>query len=437
MTDQNGGVNKGSDNNGQVIEPRNNSKNRQDENVASKVTGTTGRVQLRSDVILQGVKGKVDKRMWWLIGGAGVVVLAVITGLVVSMVLAGRAVKVDNDDNGGLFDQLPQVLEEAVTLKRTSGLSGRECAEPNRRPIGVMLSSDVITRPVSGFAAADMVWELPVLVSDVTRLLAVYQCGQPSDIGSVRSVRHDYLFLAEGVDAIVGHWGGSYHALNRISAGEFDTINALTNPFSAYFRKNHLPAPYNGFTTYENLWNALQKLGYRTETTFKGYEFKDDAAAENRSAGGRLSIAWPGAFRVHYEYDPQTNRYQRFWGGVEQVDGGPGKEKVAPSVVAVIRATNQFADGPGGYNDMGIEGSGVLEVYQDGQVIKGTWQKNELYKAEAVKFLDGQGKEIVFTRGQVWVMAVEPEITVTWEPKTVEPSATASPAGSAMPITAP
>ena len=93
-------------------------------------------------------------------------------------------------------------------------------------------------------------------------------------------------------------------------------------------------------------------------------------------------------------------------------------------MVAIMRATNQFADGPGGYNDMGIEGSGALEVYQDGQVTKGTWQKNELYKTEATKFLDEQGKEIVFTRGQVWVMAVEPEINVTWEPKVVEPNIT-------------
>ena len=419
MTDKNGGID--NESRDQTTGPGDGVNNRSGEGIAKKLVGTAGRVQLRSDAVLQGVRNKMDRRWWWLIGGVGVVVLAVLAGLVTSMVVPGRTANVENK---GLFNQLPQAVEEVITPQRTSGLSGRECAEPKRRPIGVMLSSDVITRPVSGFAAADMVWELPVLVSDVTRLLAVYQCGQPTDIGSVRSVRHDYLFLAEGIDAIVGHWGGSYHALNRISAGEFDTINALTNPFSAYFRKNHLPAPYNGFTTYENLWNALQKLGYRAETTFKGYEFKDDAAPEDRIVGGRLSIAWPGAFRVHFEYDPQTNRYQRFWGGVEQIDGGPGKEKVAPSVVAIMRATNQFADGPGGYNDMGIEGSGALEVYQDGQVTKGTWQKNELYKTEATKFLDEQGKEIVFTRGQVWVMAVEPEINVTWEPKVVEPNIT-------------
>jgi len=297
-----------------------------------------------------------------------------------------------------------------------------------------MLAADVINRPVSGFAQADMVFELPVLVSDVTRLLAVYQCGRPDDIGSVRSARHDYLFLAEGVDAIMGHWGGSYHALNRISAGEFDTINALTNPYGAYFRKNHLPAPYNGFTTYENLWNALQKLGYRVKTEFKSYEFKDDVSPPERPAGGTLSIAWPGSFRVHYEYNQETNRYDRYWGGVRQLDGGSNKEEVSPSVVAIMRATNDFAEGPGGYNDVGIEGEGQLEVYQDGQVIKGTWQKNELYKNSPIKFLDEQGKEITFTRGQVWVMAVEPRIEVTWEEEVAEPSA--SPTVETLPVPA-
>ncbi|MEK7499347.1 MAG: DUF3048 domain-containing protein, partial [Patescibacteria group bacterium] len=76
--------------------------------------------------------------------------------------------------------------------RETSGLSGMPCAHPNRRPIGVMLAGDPINRPMSGFSKADMVFELPVLVSNVTRLTPVYQCGEPTDIASVRSVRHHY-----------------------------------------------------------------------------------------------------------------------------------------------------------------------------------------------------------------------------------------------------
>jgi len=343
--------------------------------------------------------------------GLGIAVL--VLGATYALILRRGATRTGGDT----FGSLPLIGNApAAPVPTTSGLSGRSCDDPGRRAIGVMLAGDPINRPVSGFASADMVWELPVLVSDVTRLTAVYQCGRPTEIGSVRSARHDYLFLNEGIDAILGHWGGSYHALNRIAAGEFQTINALSNPFNAYYRKNNLPAPYNGFTSYDGLWNALQKLGYRTTTKFAGYPFKDDAPASERGTSGTLSIGWPGAFRVSYEYDPVTNRYQRFWAGVKQVDGKTN-EAVSPSVVAIMTATNGPADGPGGYNDVGIEGQGALSVYQDGKVITGTWKKNALDKKDPVHFLDAQGKEITFTRGQLWVMAVEPAISVTWEQK--------------------
>lgn len=368
-----------------------------------------------------GDKGKDGKERMMIIGTAVVVVLILAGGVWAGLKARNNSYEFENkDEKGGIFGELPLGGEKEQTVATTSGLSGRECDQPDRRPIGVMLAGDPINRPVSGFAEADQVWELPVLVSGVTRLLAVYQCGRPDDIGSVRSVRHDYLFLAEGVDAIMGHWGGSYHALNRIDAGEFQTINALSNPHNAYFRKDHLPAPYNGFTTYERLWNALQKLGYRTETEFKGYEFKDDLPEGERGAKGTLSIAWPGAFRVHFEYDPVTNRYQRFWAGVKQVDGSDNTTPVAPSVVAIMRAANGSQPGPGGYNDVAIEGAGEATIYQDGQEIKGTWRKDERYKNDPVHFLNEAGEEIVFTRGQVWVMAVDPTIAVTWEPVAAE-----------------
>lgn len=387
---------------------------------------SASQVELRSD-LAQRVRdvatteirssGAGGKQHMLLIGGVVALALLLVGGMYAFVRMSNRTAADDERQRAGeAYGDLPLALEREQRATDESGLSGRTCEDAQRRPIGAMLSSDPITRPVSGFADADLVFELPVLVNDVTRLLAVYQCGRPAEIGSVRSARHDYLFLAEGIDAVVAHWGGSYHALNRISAGEFQTINALVNPHKAYFRKTTLPAPYNGFTTYENLWNALQKLGYRTTAAFEGYSFKDDPLLGDRPLGGTLSIGWPGAFRVHYEYEQATNRYQRFWGGTRHVDGGSGIP-VMPSVVVVMRAANQDAEGPGGYNEVAIEGHGVFELYQDGTMINGTWEKNELNKKDPLRFLDEAGKPIIFTRGQVWVMAVEPEISVTWEPK--------------------
>lgn len=373
-------------------------------------------------VIPSATKGKQKSSLIFIGAGIAVLIVAIIG---VGAYAGWFKKQTTTGEDKGLFGQLPlggDQKNEAVN-NAASGLSGLPCEHPNRRAIGVMVAGDPINRPLSGVSQADMMLEMPVLTNDVTRLTAIFQCQEPTEIGSVRSARHDYLFMMEGIDTILGHWGGSYHALNRIAAGEFQTINALQNPFNAYFRKSTLPAPYNGFTSYERMWNALQKLGYRTETKFKGYEFKDDIPVTERPTGGTLSIAWPGAFRVSYEYDPTTNRYVRYWAGVKQTDPVNGNTIVAPSSVAVMRAENRLAQGEGGYNEMAIEGTGALEVYQDGKVIKGTWKKNELEKKDPVHFINEKGEPIIFTRGQVWITAVEPTISVTWTPATATPTA--------------
>lgn len=378
-------------------------------------------VDLRADLpgpIKLGKKSAAVTPRGKLIGlVGGLIVLAVVISMAVF-----AAMRPDNlaekDESKNILGELPFAgnRELLAPVSNASGLSGVVCEHPQRRPIGVMLAGDPINRPMSGFSQADMVWELPVLVSNVTRLLAVYQCSEPTEIGSVRSVRHDYLFLAAGIDAIVAHWGGSYHALNRIDVGEFQTLNAIVNPSNAFFRKNNLPAPYNGFTNYANLWQALQDKGYRVETNFKGYEFKDDIEQVMRPAGGTLSISWPGAFRVIYEYNPATNRYERHWAGVKQIDAAD-QQLVAPSSVVIMRATNEFADGPGGYNDVSVRGSGKIEVYQDGQVILGTWSKSKTQFDDPVKFLNEQGEPVEFVRGQIWVMTPSDDIAVAWEPR--------------------
>jgi hypothetical protein len=323
---------------------------------------------------------------------------------------------------GNRFLPERQPSEEPATVPTpppdlSSPLSGLRCANARRRPISVMLASDPINRPVSGFAFADVVFELPVLVNSVTRLLAVYQCQEPREIGSVRSARHDYLFLARGVDAVIAHWGGSYHTLNRIRFERrvYDSLSALGTGQQAFFRKSNLPAPYNGFTSYSRLWDALGKAGYRTQTVFRGYSHVDEAPPGQRGTGGALDIGWPGAMRVRYVYHPQENVYERFWGGQRHLDS-LDNVPVSPKVLVVAYTEQRLARGPGGYNDVDVEGSGNVEVYQNGQVIQGTWEKSEIHKQDPLLFKDASGQEIPLVRGQLWVHFVDSRTTVRWTP---------------------
>lgn len=323
----------------------------------------------------------------------------------------------------------PRVLRSPPPASgQLSLIAGLPCGEAwKRRPLAVMLGSDPIARPISGFAEADLVFEVPVLTNNVTRHLAVYQCGRPKEIGGVRSARHDYLFLAKGLDAVLAHWGGSYHALNRIRSERaqngvpvYESIDALRNPHSAYYRVSHLPAPYNGYTTYDRLWEALKALGYRTYSTFQGYPHTSPAPRSERGTG-TLDIGWPGTMRVRYVYNPETNTYERHWGGVRHVDGVEN-QPVNPSVIVVMHAEQRFAQGPGGYNDVDVEGTGAAEVYQNGQEIRGTWSKSEAHKQDPLLFTTPLGQPIEFVPGQVWVHVIDSRTSARWTPGTAVPS---------------
>ena len=338
---------------------------------------------------------------------------------------------------GKLPEANPRALPTPAPEKR-SLIAGLPCGDAyKRRPIGVMLGSDPIARPISGLADADLVFEIPVLTNNVTRLLAVYQCGHPPEIGGVRSARHDYLFLAKGLDAVLAHWGGSYHALNRIRGERvaggvpvYETIDAIQGSSArTYSRITRLPSPYNGYTSYDRLWDALKERSYRTYSVFQGYPHTDEAPREQRGEGGTLDVGWPGAMRVRYLYNPETNTYERSWGGTRHEDGVENRP-VRPTVLVVMHAEQRFAKGPGGYNDVDVEGQGPLEVYQNGLVIQGTWSKSDVHKQDPLTFVTLLGVPIAFVPGQVWIHVVDSRTPVVWTPG---PSAPSEPAGGDTP----
>lgn len=328
---------------------------------------------------------------------------------------------------GRLPEAGPRHAESPASVSHVSLIAGLPCGENyKRRPLAVMLGSDPIARPLSGMADADLVFELPVLFNNVTRQMAVYQCGQPREIGGVRSARHDYLPLAKGLDAVLAHWGGSYHALNRIrferaqnGSPVYESIDAIRNPGGAYFRITRLPGPYNGYTTYDRLWESLKSLHYRTYSVSKGYPHVQDAPRAERGSG-TLDVGWPGAMRVRYVYNPESNAYERSWGGSRHLDGVDSRP-VNPKVLVVMHAEQRFAKGPGGYNDVDVEGAGPVEVYQNGQVITGTWSKSEIHKQDLLVFSTALGQPIAFVPGQIWIHVVDSKAPVVWTPGSTVP----------------
>ena len=317
--------------------------------------------------------------------------------------LGNRNVEIDNSGNE---------INEPGNDTGVSPISGIKCENYKRRPIAVMLAEDPITRPLSGIGAADMVIEMPVITGSITRMMAIYQCEMPEEIGSVRSARHDYIPLAMGLDTIYAHWGGSHFALDKLDKGIIDNIDAMKNPYSAFWQKSGIPMPHNGFTSLKRLLNAAEKLGYRLENKFVGYPHLKKSESKIQT-NGKLVIGYSGHFKVYYDYDKEDNIYRRWRDNQREIDKNNGNQ-VEASVVVVMRAESRMIELPD-YNDVDVEGEGEAKIYQNGEEIKGFWEKTGTYSNSKLTFLNGDGKEIEFTPGKIWLEIVEPYQEVKWE----------------------
>ncbi|MFY9457444.1 MAG: DUF3048 domain-containing protein [Candidatus Spechtbacterales bacterium] len=286
------------------------------------------------------------------------------------------------------------------------------CANAERRPIALMIAEDHEARPLYGISFADIVVEMPVVTGSITRMMAIFICEDPEEIGSIRSARHDFIPLALGYDAIFAHWGGSRFALDELAGGIVDNLDAMPNYFDAFYRKIGIRAPHNGFTSMARMLNAAEKLGYRLATKFEGYKFlnPNEQIPVFSNDGETIEINYKYPYNVRYEYNTKTNSYLRWRGGFVEIDKLANRQADAKNVVIMRAKSRQIGEG---YNDVDILGSGEAVVYRNGEEIKGSWEKK---KAEDVlRFLDETREEISFVPGSIWINIVEPSTIVNYE----------------------
>jgi len=330
-----------------------------------------------------------------------------------------------------------------------SPISGLNCENWNRRPVAVMQPSDVQARPAAGFSEADMVIEMPAFTASVTRLMGVYICNIPKEIGAIRSSRHDYISLAKGLDAIFIHWGGSHFALDLLKNNVIDNYDCMTGNYCERWEvSGKMRLEDTGHIKGENVLKMMQDKNYKMEGNFSGYAHQGEAPLDQRPKGGHLRVAFKKPYDAEYDYDRETNSYLRTWG--EEIDTDRNNEKrIAPKNIAVLFAassqitTEQDYTGKGlsdpwanveeikktgvesisgRYNNVQIgdswydeSDSGEAFYYFNGKEYRGTWKKDKSRLDSKLFFYDESGQEVKFVPGQIWVEILEPGQALKWQ----------------------
>lgn len=302
----------------------------------------------------------------------------------------------------------------------TSPLSGVPVsAGLEKRPVtAIMLENSLDARPQSGLRDAGVVFEA-IAEGGITRFLALYQEGQPTYIGPVRSLRPYYLDWAAPFDAPIAHVGGSLDSLNQIrNPGEgLKDLDQFTNP-GTFRRIPQRVAPHNVYTGFDHLNVLLHAKGFNS-SSFKPFDRKKEQpspAAPFKKINFTLSGFY---YNVHYDYDPAANTYLRSEGGKPHVDttsaADPSPYQLRPKVVmALVMPYSYGAANDGFRSTYNTYGSGKLFLFQDGTSTEGTWTKPN--RKTQFSFTDATGKPLTLNPGQTWITIVSAPTGVTAGP---------------------
>ncbi len=358
-----------------------------------------------------------------------------------------EAIKLDNDTKS----IIPVDSTGPANQGNVSPISGLACENWNKRPIAVMQPADMSARPAAGFAQADMVFEMPVFTNANTRLMGVYLCDIPSDMGSMRSARHDYLPLAKGLDAVFIHWGYSKFAETLLDRKIVDNINCMTTSFCGRWQQTgKMKYEDTGHITKEGVQQAMEKFGYRTTGNFSGYQHQTEAALDARPQGGHLRVAYPNPYDVTYDYDRTTNSFLRTWDDIADTDKNTDQRIAPKNIVVAVAQSEQIKlatdfkargvqdpwelvpeeerqgldyGGVGRYNNIEMgdpwfdtKDTGDAYFYMNGKETKGIWKKDKSQLESKLAFYNADGTEVRFVPGQIWVEVVEPGYGLNWEP---------------------
>lgn len=295
-----------------------------------------------------------------------------------------------------------RLKKEIKEIKNPSPFSGIECSQNKKRAIGIIFAQYPQTIPLSGISEADVVIEWPVASpGGITRLLGIFQCKEPREVGSIRSARPYIVDMANGFDVVLVSWGGSESAVEEISNLDIDWLDGRVNVSGAFFRKSSKLPPHNGFANFTGLLRAIKAKNFRDKNEFEGYNFLKIKEIKNKKEDFNLNIS-NYYYPVKFVYDKRTGNYLRYWNNQPFLDEITKKQVFTKNIVLMKTQMGFLSAGVAWAK---VVGEGEARIYQMGNIIEGKWKKNS--PKEKLYFLNKDDKEIKFVPGPIWIEIVD------------------------------
>ncbi len=313
-----------------------------------------------------------------------------------------------------LSDQKEEKEEELLYMKKCEGCVRRKLdgvyvkeAVANLEPVAIMIDNHVNARPPYGIEKANLVYEAEV-EGKFTRYMTVFSSDEEIErIGPVRSARPYFVELAQELDAVYSHCGGSPEALVNIVQKDIKDMNQFyTGDY--FWRSTDRSAPHNIFTSTEKLKKYKEDKNFK-EGDYLSWKFKNDKENIN-IVHSEIAVNFNHpSFRVKWKYNEVNNDYTRYLINKPHLTGDNNIISAKNIVIQYIPA--KVIDDKLRLS-MNVIGDGEAIFCFDGECKKGKWEK--LGNKSRTKYFYEDDKEVEFNAGTTWVEIVRPEVEIKY-----------------------
>jgi hypothetical protein len=333
------------------------------------------------------------------------VVIVVIIGAVV-----GIAVSSGGKKNAG---GKTTTTNPSTTVVTTPGLAANICpltdlpaaggVVPKRPALLVKIGNEPEgARPQSGLNEADIVFDTPA-EGFIMRYMAVYQCGNASSIGPIRSVRWvDYHVAREFIQPILAFAGGINPNVDAVASLHWLTgANLLEGAQAAGHRTTNRVAPDNLYTSTTALYGLFSKQTRKPKPIFIYTPALPSSAKPVSSA----AINFSSGTDVVWKWQASTHSFIHTYAGATDIDTLTGQPVSTTNIVIQIvhYVLGPYSESTGGSGDVesGTVGTGTGYILRGGHYIPVKWDRKD-YVSPTI-YTDASGQKVGLAPGRTWV----------------------------------
>lgn len=306
----------------------------------------------------------------------------------------------DKTETTSTTEAVVEVIRNPLT-----GEEGYDKSAVGKRPVAIMINNAPGARPQWGLCTPDIVFE-GLVEAGTSRMMWIYANADeiPEKVGSLRSARHDFIELAEGLDAIYIHWGGSIYAYDALRERNVDEIDGkyLGTKYAHRDNNRNTAIEHRGYMIGSEIRELISNKGIRTELRDTTPLFTFSTENEYIPAGDvckEITASFSAPYSHTFRYNEEDKLYYNFMKDVPMTQDG-GEQMAVKNVVILFTPIEIYNDSVGCVN-MDLTGGNGLFV-SNGKCEKITWKKGNT-PSNPLKFFSQSGAPLTLNVGKSWI----------------------------------